>query len=170
MIVAALKFLHIAALLVWCAALLALPFQLRLHRAATTSRQVQTDFTRMRLLSHTTYTLVATPAAVIAISTGTGLLFLERVMVPWFLAKLFLVAGMALTHAWLGHLLLQSGERGPGWRMPQPMIAPAIAVPLMAGVLWLVLAKPPLYWLEEMIPDWASAPVARDMPAYGGAP
>lgn len=153
MTVAALKFLHVAALSVWCAGLLALPFILRIHRTATRHGVGQADFTRTRLTSHKLYSLLATPSAVVAIAAGTALVLLERVTSPWLVAKLACVAGMVLVHAWLGHLVLQSGEKGPDWRMPQPMVAVVLLVPLMAAVLFLVLAKPSLDGVEALLPE-----------------
>ncbi|MFE3837378.1 CopD family protein [Pseudogemmobacter sonorensis] len=158
MILALVTFLHIAALLVWCAALVLLPFLLRLHGRATDGPVSQSAFTRMRLLSHAGYTLVATPAAVIAVAAGTGLIFLDQVFEPWLLLKLAFVSGMVLVHAWLGHLVLLSGEKGPDWAMPPPVIALLLALPLMAAVLWLVLAKPQLSALEAALPLWALEP------------
>ncbi len=158
MILALVKFLHLAALLVWCAALILLPFLLRLHSAATDGPVSQSEFTRLRLLAHVGYTMIATPAAVIAVVAGTGLIFLDRVFEPWLLVKLACVAGMVLVHVWLGHLVQSSGEKGPGWAMPSPMIALVFALPLMGAVLWLALAKPPLSGIEAMMPGWLLEP------------
>lgn len=148
------KFLHIGTLVVWCAGLIALPVLLHLYRGARRQRR----WSEFRLLTHTGYTLIATPAAVIAIAAGTVLIFAEGVFEPWLLAKLALVAGMTLIHAWLGHLILQSGERGPEWKMPPPLIGLAIGLPLMLGVLALVLVKPELRGLETLLPGWALEP------------
>lgn len=149
--IAALKFLHIAALATWCATLIALPLLLHSHRRT----RGQAEFTEVRLLSHGAYTLLATPAAVVAIGAGTGLIFAAEVYQPWLLVKLAFVAGMALTHAWIGHLIGQMGEKGPSWRMPSPLVALLLGVPMMLAVLWLVLVKPDVHL---PIPDWLLQP------------
>lgn len=162
--IAALKAVHIAAMLCWCAGLIALPMLLISYRGA----RRQTRYTEFRLLTHYGYVGFATPAAVIAVVAGTALIFAAQVFDLWFLAKLAFVSLMALTHAWIGHLIEQSGLRRPGmpvaggtsrgYAMPHPVIALLIAVPSMAAVLWLVLAKPDLSWTADLMPRILLAP------------
>jgi protoporphyrinogen IX oxidase len=147
--IAVLKFIHIAAMLCWCAALVALPLLLNHYRGART----QARFTEFRLITHFTYIGFASPAAVIAIGAGTALIFLADLRDGWLLVKLIFVSGMALVHAWLGHLVLQSGERKETYRMPPPLIALALVLPQMTVVLLLVLAKPDMSWLTALIPE-----------------
>jgi protoporphyrinogen IX oxidase len=153
-VIAALKFLHIAALLCWCAALVGLPLLLNHYRGA----RIQSRFTEFRLITHYGYIAFASPAAVIAIGAGTALIFVADIRDEWLLVKLAFVAGMALVHAWLGHLILQSGERRGEYRMPPPLIALALVLPQMAVVFWLVLAKPDLSFLAGLLPQIALEP------------
>lgn len=146
--IAALKFLHVAALLCWCAALIGLPLLLNHYRGA----RLQTAFTEFRLITHFGYIAFATPAGVIAIAAGTALIFAAGVGDAWLLVKLIFVAGMALVHAWLGHLILRSGETRERYRMPHPLIALALILPQIVVVLWLVLAKPDLAWIADLVP------------------
>ncbi|PJF09999.1 CopD family protein [Pseudorhodobacter sp. MZDSW-24AT] len=146
--IAALKFLHIAALLCWCAALIALPILLHHYRGA----KAQSRFTEFRLVTHTGYTVFATPAAVAAIAAGTALIFAADVRAEWLWVKLTFVCGMSLVHAWIGHLVLRSGESGGTFRMPPPLIAILLVVPQIAVVLWLVLAKPDVAWIGDLLP------------------
>ena len=146
--IAILKFLHISALLCWCAALIALPLLLHHYRGA----RVQSRFTEFRLVTHTGYIAFATPAAVIAIAAGTALIFVAEVRGEWLWVKLVFVCGMALVHAWLGHLILRSGETGGQYQMPPPLIAILLVVPQIAVVLWLVLDKPDLAWIAGLLP------------------
>jgi protoporphyrinogen IX oxidase len=148
-VIAALKFLHIAALLCWCAALVGLPLLLNHYRGA----RIQTRFTEFRLITHYGYVAFASPAAVIAIGAGTALILVTEIQQEWLLLKLVFVAGMALVHAWLGNLILQSGERKASYKMPPPLIALALVLPQMAVVFWLVLAKPDLSWMAELLPQ-----------------
>ncbi|MFN3275412.1 MAG: CopD family protein [Paracoccus sp. (in: a-proteobacteria)] len=162
MIVAGLKFLHLAAMLCWCAALIALPLMLYFYgnvwRRTTGSEQTQARYAEFRLITHYGYIAFATPAAIIAIAAGTALIFADDVFDLWFVAKLALVAGMVLVHAWIGHLILSSAENRGLRDMPSPVWALVLGLPLMAAVLWLVLAKPDLGGLTALMPDFMLAP------------
>jgi protoporphyrinogen IX oxidase len=161
--IAALKALHIAALSIWCAGLIALP--VILHRQGRgPGAATQAGFAAFRLLSHRSYIAVVTPAAVIAIAAGTALILLAEVRAPWLIAKLAAVAGMVLLHAWMGHLIAQSGKGAGRYRMPPPLIALAAGVPLMGLVLWLVLAKPDLAPILALIPEVLRQPLGRPLP------
>lgn len=162
--IAAVKALHIAGLVAWCAALIALPLLLHLHGHARRQRQ----FIAFRLITHVGYTAIATPAAVVAVAAGTALIFLARVYEPWLLAKLALVAAMVLVHVWLGHLIGRSGEVGRPVLRPPPILALVLTLPLIAAVLMLVLAKPDLRPLEGWLPAWAQEPRARDLRGLQG--
>ena len=81
------KSVHIAALAIWCGGLLVLPLMLARHRPALVSE----EYRLVRRATHVTYTLCVTPAAVIAVITGTWLIFLREAFVPWLFAKLCLL-------------------------------------------------------------------------------
>lgn len=151
-IIVFLKATHIAALSVWCGGLLAVPLMLSRHDPAVTPE----DYRRIRRATHLTYTICATPAAVIAVVTGTWLIFFREVFVPWLYAKLVFVALLVAAHAWIGHLLVQMAERPDQHRPARPYL-PVTAVLLSASViLVLVLAKPDLGWIA--FPDWLEHP------------
>ncbi|MFN3936909.1 MAG: CopD family protein [Gemmobacter sp.] len=159
MVVAALKFLHIATMLAWCAGLIALPLLLAYYGRA----RKQARFAEFRLITHYGYIGFVTPAAAVSIAAGTALIFVAQVYDLWLMAKLVLVSGMTLAHAWLGHLILQSGESGGTYPMPQPLIALFLGLPLMSGVLWLVLAKPDLAPLTDLLPAVVLEPQERPL-------
>jgi putative membrane protein len=153
-----LKALHIAALVLWCAGLFALPLLLARHDPAIG----QADFTRIRLASHYGYTLVVTPAAVIAIAVGTLLIFLREVFVVWMFAKLVFVALLIGFHAWVGGTIVAVAETDGERQTPEPR-GPLflLLVPILA-ILFLVLAKPDL---EEIpLPDWLTQPRGGHLP------
>jgi uncharacterized membrane protein len=133
-----LKLLHFMALIGWCGALLYLP---ALIAAGTRSRD--TLFYRDHMhLTRLVFNLVATPAALLAIGSGT-LLFLRAGLVDaWLIVKLSMVSGMVLCHALCGVLILRVQ------RDPRPSVSRACgligaaAATLIALTLWLVLAKP----------------------------
>ena len=74
MMVAGLKYLHLAAMLCWCASLVALPLLLHFYgqiwRGKADSSQTQARYAEFRLITHFGYVGFATPAAVIAIAAG----------------------------------------------------------------------------------------------------
>lgn len=162
--IAAVKAAHIAALVFWCAGLILLPIVLHLY-GRTAEIRTQVGYSTLRLLSHYSYTRVVTPAAVIAVSAGTVLIFLLELVDAWLLVKLVAVSGMVLVHVWLGHLVSQTGDLGGRYRMPPPLIALLAAVPLMFVVLWLVLAKPDLAPLVEELPHFLRQPRFYELPS-----
>lgn len=162
--IALLKAIHIIAFAIWCAGLVLLPLMIDLlgRRAA---RRGQTEFAQFRWSTHLAYTHVITPAAVVAVAAGTVLIFALEVLAPWMLLKLVAVTGMVLAHTWLGHLVVQSGERRAPHRPATARLALIAAVPLMGLVLWLVLAKPALEELSAFLPAILQEPRGQEIPA-----
>lgn len=161
---ALLKAGHIAALVVWCAGLLALPILLRRYGHAS-DVVTQSGYSEFRLLIHASYTRIVTPAAVLAIGFGMALILERGLAEPWLVAKLAAVAGMVLIHAWLGHITVRVAEEMGNYDLP--WVAPAVPVAgvLMATVLVLVLLKPDLRpWLDSL-PDWLLRPQGRELPS-----
>ncbi|MEQ3631078.1 MAG: DUF2269 family protein, partial [Sulfitobacter sp.] len=109
------KGVHIAALILWCAGLLALPLMLSRHDPAGTAA----EYSRIRRATHTTYAILVTPAAVVAVVAGTWLIFFREAFVPWLYAKLLFVAALAAAHAWIGHLVVQVAEKPEKHRLPR---------------------------------------------------
>lgn len=154
--IAAIKLLHIAALVVWCAGLLGLPLVLAKHDP----RHEQADYAHLRIITHRAYIGIVTPAAVVAIAMGTALIFVREVFVPWMFAKLVMVGVLVLIHAWVGHVTLNVGERQGTYDPPPVWPLLLISVVAMVAILILVLGKPLLS--EVLAPEWLLAP--RDQP------
>jgi len=149
MILTIVKGLHIAALVLWCAGLVALPLMLGKHRIDDD----QADYGRLRLLTHDSYSFIVTPAAVIAIAAGTLLIYLRGVFEPWMFAKLVAVGLLVSLHALVGHTVILMSERRGEY-------APPSSVPLRppwprASVL--AAATPP----HASARPWASRPPPR---------
>lgn len=134
-----LKLLHITAVILWCGALLYLPGALAATAAAVPGA-VPAD-TRHRLL-RPFYTLVATPAALLAIASGTAIFVFQDVMAVWLMAKLGVVGLLVLGHGVCGLLVLRV-ERGE-YRWTQGLAWFIVATTLLwlAAIAWLVLEKP----------------------------
>lgn len=153
-----LKALHVAALAIWSAGLLAVPVMLARHDPAIG----QEDYTLIRRTTHYGYIYAVTPAAVIAIASGLALVFLREVFVPWMFAKLVAVAFLVAFHAWVGHTLVAVAESEGEDDPPNPFW-PLLAVSMpITAILVLVLAKPELG--EIPLPGWLHEPVGVQLP------
>ena len=154
-----LKALHLAMLLLWCAGLFALPLMLARHDPAVG----QSDYTRMRQATHFAYTLCVTPAAVIAIASGTLLIFLREVFVTWMFAKLLAVALLVGFHVWVGYAVVAVAETRGVPKTPKRLVgATVVLVALIVVILTLVLAKPELG--EIPMPAWLTEPRGQPLP------
>jgi protoporphyrinogen IX oxidase len=151
------KTLHILGLIVWCGGLLALPLMLGQHDPGHSPR----EFRRLRRSTHLTYTMLVTPAAVIAVIAGTWLIFMREVFFPWLYAKLFFVFLLVCVHAWLGHIIVTIAESGGQRRPPSPVLPISALLVSMAAILVLVLAKPDLGGID--FPDWLTEPRGRQL-------
>lgn len=152
------KALHLAALILWCAGLFALPLTLALHDKAA----AQADYTRIRHVTHFGYIFAITPAALVAIGSGTALIFLREAYVPWLFAKLVFVALLVAFHAWIGSVLVRVTET-EGLHIPPRPALPLILllVPILI-ILMLVLGKPDLRSIP--MPEWLMRPQGGQLP------
>lgn len=127
-----LKLLHITAVILWCGALLYLPALI----AAVAHAPAQ------RPLPRALFTSLATPAALVAIASGTAIFVFLGPLTLWLMAKLAAVGLLVLAHGSCGMLILRL-ERG----QPDGLQAACWAVGLVASVAllavaWLALGKP----------------------------
>jgi protoporphyrinogen IX oxidase len=152
------KAAHIATLSLWCAGLVALPLMLSRHDPAVG----QADYNRIRRYLHLTYTIWVTPAAVIAVITGTWLVFLREVFVPWMFLKLVFVALLLTFHGWVGHIIVMMVETAGTHDPPNPVLPLLLLMVPVLAILFLVLAKPYLGWIE--FPDWLTEPRGGQFP------
>lgn len=157
MIVSLVKALHIAALILWCAGLVALPLMLAKHRTG----EKQADYARLRLLTHDSYAFIVTPAAVVAIAAGTLLIYLRGVFEPWMFAKLVAVGLLVTLHALVGHTVLLMSERRGEYTPPAPIPLTVGSIATMIVVLLLVLSKP---IIPDILPQWLKVPQHRQLP------
>jgi uncharacterized membrane protein len=140
-----LKLLHIVAVIVWCGALLYLPALVAASGASRGAGVLRTGAVRMGdglQLLRTFYTVVATPAALVAIASGTWIFATRGPLVPWLMAKLALVGLLVLAHGACGVMVLRA-ERGEhtGLAVAGHAIT-VLALLCLAGIAALVLSKP----------------------------
>ena len=152
------KALHVGMLVLWCGGLFALPLMLARHDPAIG----QADYTRIRRATHYAYTFFLTPAAVTAIASGTALIFLRQVFVPWMFAKLVFVALLVTFHVWVGYVLVAVAEREGAHRPPKAALPLALLMVPILVILALVLAKPELG--EIPMPGWLTQPRGAQLP------
>lgn len=152
------KALHLSMLIVWCGGLIVLPLMLARHDPAISA----SDYALIRHSTHLTYTMVVTPAAVLAVIAGTWLIFLREVFVPWLFGKLVFVALLLVLHAWIGHIIVSIAEEPGRHKAPNPYIPAGGVIACALSILILVLGKPDLGWLS--FPDWLSTPRGGHLP------
>lgn len=127
-----LKLLHIAAVTLWCGALLYLP---ALVSAAAAGPGVAQPLRAV-------YIAVATPAALVAIASGTWIFAAHGPLEPWLVFKLALVSLLVLGHGVCGVLVLRSG-RGEHTGLPTAAaLVMATTLLSLVGIAALVLRKP----------------------------
>ncbi len=133
-----LKLLHFVGLLCWCGTLLYLPALI----AAGTRRTDPLFYRDHAHLTRMVFNLIATPAALIAIGSGTALFLRDGIMAGWLIVKLSTVAGMVLCHALCGVLVLRV-ERAPELSVSlRSRFLGLLIATFITATLWLVLAKP----------------------------
>lgn len=147
-----LKILHIGALSIWCGGLLALPGLLaREYRAPDGDAEGLGHLWQHRM-SRFAYDVIVSPAAVIAIASGTALLFVTRPLEGWMFLKLAAVAGLVVTHMAVGRVIdrIEAPDLRPTRRLATMLVAAAATFIVL--ILWLVLQKPPVG--DGLFPDW----------------
>lgn len=163
MIVIALKTAHIVALTLWAGGLIALPPLLR-RKQELANRAVEV---RLHHFTRFAYDAIVSPAALVAIGTGTALIFSGVMLGDWLFLKLVAVAGMGGTHMMIGRVLdqLEAPEAKPTEvRRISLLVAAIIFVTL---TLWLVLDRPVVD--RDMFPQWMLDGQDKDLPFIGEA-
>lgn len=140
-----LKLLHISAVIVWCGALLYMPSAI----AASIHAQAASDASgsaAVRRLPRLVFTGLATPAALIAIGSGTAIFWSQGPLAAWLVAKLAVVGLLVLGHGICGVLILRSERQRTGQTLAATVAAcwavAATSVLWLGLIAWLVLAKP----------------------------
>ncbi|MGF6573055.1 putative membrane protein [Paraburkholderia sp. GAS333] len=133
-----LKFIHLAAIALWSGGLIVLPFLFWQRRALTSGAELD----RLHRITRLVYVELTSPAAFVAIASGTALIFLQATFVEWFSLKMVLVGIMAMLHVVAGlvmlNLFLPDGRFS---RLSGVALMSAYVVVIVA-IIWIVLAKP----------------------------
>ena len=133
-----LKFIHLATIATWSGGLIVLPFLFWQRRGIETGPELD----RLHRLTRFVYVGMTSPAAFIAIGSGTALIFLQTTFLEWFSLKMVLVGIMVMLHVIAGltlmHLFEPSGHFG---RVSYIALTGSYLV-LITAIIWVVLAKP----------------------------
>lgn len=133
-----LKLLHISSVIVWCGTLLYLPMLIRAValRSGNATPPVPT------LLPRTVFIGVVTPAALLAIGSGTLIFVDTGLIAPWLMFKLAVVGLLVLGHGSCGLLVLRA-ERADSRGVALFCVVLQMLLPvLLIAIAWLVLRKP----------------------------
>src|SRR5690606_25139269 len=110
-----LKLLHVATIALWSAGLIALPFLYWQRRGLEQQR-----LHRLHAFTRFFYVALLSPAAFVAVASGTALILLMGTYENWFSAKLVGVSALTGIHIFSGMVILRLFEPGqvyPGWRV-----------------------------------------------------
>jgi protoporphyrinogen IX oxidase len=133
-----LKFIHLGAIAIWSGGLIALPFLFGQRRGLTATAELD----RLHRITRLVYVELTSPAAFVAIASGTALIFLQATFVEWFSAKMVLVGIMAMLHVVAGLVMHQLfSPDGRFSRLSETALSIAYIVVIVA-IIWVVLAKP----------------------------
>lgn len=132
--------LHIVALITWCASLLYLPALI----AGIHTEQIQIVEPRHKYgsVARFVFTHITTPAALVAIISGTLVFLFNRTIEVWLIAKLTLVTGLVVGHTLAGLLLLHTQVRNTKPVRRWCWMLSGVLCVLMLAIIWVVLAKP----------------------------
>lgn len=137
MIPVLIKFVHIIAIAIWSAGLICLPFlYLQRYRLVGDALHRLHNFTRFF------YVALVSPAAFLAVGSGTALIFLQATFEAWFSVKLALVAAMVVTHVTSGALILRLFEPGQNYPLWRFAIVSTLTLTIIGLILFVVLGKP----------------------------
>lgn len=132
------KFIHLAAISIWAAGIVSLP-GLYVQRAHI---RKDDELFRLQKIVRFSYVRILSPAAFIAIATGTGLTFLQTPYSGWFSLKLVLVGMLIVIHVLTGLVIIRlfgKGEVYPVWRF---VFATVTSCVVAGGIIFVVLARP----------------------------
>lgn len=133
-----LKFIHVATIAVWSGGLLVLPylFLQRRHLAAGS------ELDRLHRITRFVYVVMTSPAAVVAIGSGTALIFLQGTFREWFTLKMLFVGVMVMLHVVAGLVTTRVFAPEGRFGLRSCVALTGVYLVLIVAIIWIVLAKP----------------------------
>ena len=133
-----LKSVHIATIALWSGGLIILPFLFWQRRPLAAGLELD----RQHRVTRFVYVKTTSPAAFVAIGSGTALIFLQGTSQEWFSLKMLFVGGMVMLHIVAGlvttHLFAPDGRLGSA----SCIALTGAYLVLIIAIIWVVLAKP----------------------------
>lgn len=148
-----LKVVHLAAIAIWSGGLICLP-GLYVQRAHVPDRE---SLHRLQAMVRFLYVAVMSPAAFIAIGSGTALIFLRQTFETWFSLKLALVGVMVVIHILTGLVIIRLFDKGQSYPVWRCVAVTLVTVAVVGAILAVVLAKPDV---PNLLPRAMSEPGA----------
>lgn len=133
-----LKFVHLATIALWSGGLIVLPFLFWQRRGLDPGR----DLERLHRFTRYVYVAITSPAAFVAIGSGTALIFLQATFQEWFTAKMLLVGLMVMLHVVAGLVLLQLFAADGHFGRASYAALTMAYLALITAIIWIALAKP----------------------------
>ena len=132
------KFIHLGTIAIWSAGLIVLPLLFWQRRGL----EMGSELDRLHRFTRFIYVGMTSPAAFLAIGSGTVLIFLQTTFLEWFSLKMVLVGLLVMLHVVAGltlmHLFEPTGRFG---RFSYVALTVSYLV-LITAIIWVVLAKP----------------------------
>lgn len=129
------KFVHLATISVWAGGLICLPSLIAMNKPKEDVALHKT----VRFL----YVYLVSPAAFLAVASGTLLIFLQATYNEWFSMKMAFVGVMVLLHVFTGLRLVASFSKGKLFpKIPSIILTIFLSIVIII-ILWIVLVKPP---------------------------
>jgi len=137
------KLVHLGAISIWAGGLVVMPCLLRQRRGLKGE-----PLHRLHRLVRTLYIGLLSPAAFLAIASGTALIFLQETFVEWFSVKLVVVGLLAALHVRAGLLVLAVFDPDGTFSRTGALSMTAATIATVTAVLVIVLWKPRIDALE----------------------
>ncbi len=130
--------LHISAVVCWCSSLLYLPALI----ADTSAQKKTTEQRHNQVVTLKIFRLLATPAALIAIATGTTIFIIGSIADHWLILKLTLIVALVLCHAICGWTILNLQKISQKILKRTCTLLSVVSALLIPSIIWVVLTKP----------------------------
>lgn len=131
------KLLHLTTISIWAGGLVALPFVLSQRRDLTGE-----PLHRLHRVARALYVSILSPAAFVAIASGTALVFLRDTFLEWFSIKLVFVGLLAVLHVYSGLLILRVFDAQGVFARAGAVLLTMATLATVSGVLVIALWKP----------------------------
>ncbi len=157
-----LKFVHIATIAVWAGGLVVLPYLFWQRRLLAAGPELD----RLHRVTRFVYVGMTSPAAFVAIGSGTALIFLQSTFREWFTLKMLLVGAMVMLHVLAGLVAMRVFASDGRFGSRSCVALTSLYLVLIVAIIWVVLAKPAIdstQFAAELFEPGALAPWLRQI-------